>query len=43
MTMWFNSGAGHDVWVEAVSNMWRETLGIEELSSSNSRSRSTCR
>ena len=31
MTMWFNSGAGHDVWVEAVSNMWRETLGIEEF------------
>jgi ABC-type oligopeptide transport system substrate-binding subunit len=31
MTMWFNSGAGHDVWVEAVSNRWRETLGIEEF------------
>jgi len=31
MTMWFNSGAGHDDWVEAVSNMWRDTLGIEEI------------
>jgi ABC-type transport system substrate-binding protein len=31
MTIWFNSGAGHDAWVEAVSNMWRETLGIEDI------------
>ncbi len=31
MTIWFNSGAGHDDWVEAVSNMWRETLGVEEI------------
>lgn len=30
MTIWFNSGAGHEDWVEAVSNMWRDTLGIEE-------------
>ncbi len=31
MTMWFNSGAGHDAWVEAVSNMWRETFGMEDI------------
>jgi len=31
MTVWFNSGSGHDLWVEAASNMWRETLGIEEF------------
>jgi ABC-type oligopeptide transport system substrate-binding subunit len=31
MTMWFNSGSGHDLWVEAVSNMWRETFGMEEF------------
>jgi ABC-type oligopeptide transport system substrate-binding subunit len=31
MTIWFNSGAGHDEWIEAVANMWRETLGIEEI------------
>jgi oligopeptide transport system substrate-binding protein len=29
MTVWFNSGAGHDAWVEAVVNMWAETLGID--------------
>lgn len=31
MTIWFNSGAGHDAWVEAVSNMWRDNLGITEF------------
>lgn len=31
MTLYFNSGAGHEEWVEAVSNQWRETLGIEEF------------
>ena len=31
MTLWFNSGAGHDAWVEAVSNMWRDNLGIAEF------------
>ena len=31
MTIWFNSGAGHDAWVEAVSNMWRDNLGIQEF------------
>lgn len=29
ITVWFNSGAGHDAWVEAVVNMWSETLGID--------------
>ena len=29
ITVWFNSGAGHDAWVEAVINMWAETLGID--------------
>lgn len=31
MTVWFNSGAGHDEWIEAVANMWRSTLGIEDI------------
>ena len=31
MTVWFNSGAGHEDWVEAVTNMWRETLGISDF------------
>ena len=29
ITVWFNSGAAHDAWVEAVVNMWAETLGID--------------
>jgi len=29
ITVWFNSGAGHDAWVEAVVNMWGENLGID--------------
>ncbi|MDP8928519.1 MAG: ABC transporter substrate-binding protein [Actinomycetota bacterium] len=32
MTIWFNSGAGHDAWVEAVANMWRQHLGISDIS-----------
>ncbi len=32
ITVWFNSGAGHDAWVEAVVNMWTETLGIDPAS-----------
>jgi oligopeptide transport system substrate-binding protein len=31
MTMYFNSGAGHDEWVEAVANQWSETLGIDDV------------
>lgn len=27
--LWFNAGAGHDAWVQAVGNQWRENLGIE--------------
>jgi ABC-type transport system substrate-binding protein len=32
ITVWFNSGAGHEQWVEAVTNMWSETLGIDPTS-----------
>lgn len=28
-SFWFNSGAGHEDWVEAVTNMWAENLGID--------------
>jgi ABC-type transport system substrate-binding protein len=31
MTLWFNSGAGHEEWMEAVSNQLRENLGISEI------------
>lgn len=31
MTVWFNAGGGHDEWVNAVANQWRQTLGIEEI------------
>jgi peptide/nickel transport system substrate-binding protein/oligopeptide transport system substrate-binding protein len=27
--VWFNGGAGHEAWVEAVTNNWRDNLGIE--------------
>ncbi|MGY1914505.1 peptide ABC transporter substrate-binding protein [Blastococcus sp. SYSU DS0973] len=27
--VWFNAGAGHDAWVQAVGNQWRENLGVE--------------
>ena len=29
ITVWFNTGGGHEEWVEAVANMWRQTLGVE--------------
>lgn len=29
VTVWFNEGAGHDAWVEAVVNQWAQTLGID--------------
>lgn len=32
LTVYFNSGAGHEDWVEAVSNQWQEHLGIENVS-----------
>jgi len=31
MTIWFNSGADHEDWIEAVSNQLRQNLGIEEI------------
>jgi len=27
--LWFNSGAGHDAWMEAVGNQLRENLGVD--------------
>jgi ABC-type transport system substrate-binding protein len=27
--LWFNAGAGHEVWIEAVGNQLRENLGVE--------------
>ena len=32
LTVYFNSGAGHDEWVEAVAGQWRDNLGIEDIS-----------
>lgn len=29
ITLWVNSGAGNDQWVQAVGNMWRETFGVD--------------
>lgn len=31
VVMWFNSGASHELWIEAIANMWRNTLGIEDI------------
>jgi len=31
LTLWFNSGADHDVWIEAVANQLRDNLGIEDI------------
>ena len=31
LTLWFNSGAGHEKWMEAVSNQLRENLGIQDI------------
>jgi len=31
LTVWFNTGGGHEEWVEAVANMWRNTLGIGDI------------
>ncbi len=27
--VWFNAGGGHETWVEAVVNMWSNTLGLD--------------
>jgi oligopeptide transport system substrate-binding protein len=29
ITLWFNSGGGHENWMEAVVNMWNQNLGID--------------
>ena len=31
LTLWFNSGAGHEEWMEAVANQLRENLGIQDI------------
>lgn len=31
LTLWFNSGAGHEKWMEAVSNQLRQNLGIKSI------------
>ena len=31
LTLWFNSGAGHDQWMNAVSNQLRQHLGIADI------------
>ncbi|KGN42951.1 peptide ABC transporter substrate-binding protein [Knoellia aerolata] len=31
LTLWFNSGAGHEKWMEAVSNQLRTNLGITDV------------
>lgn len=31
LTLWFNSGADHEAWMEAVSNQLRQNLGIEDI------------
>jgi peptide/nickel transport system substrate-binding protein/oligopeptide transport system substrate-binding protein len=31
MTLWLNSGAGHEDWMEAVAGQLRQNLGIEEI------------
>jgi ABC-type oligopeptide transport system substrate-binding subunit len=31
LTLWFNSGAGHEKWMEAISNQLRQNLGIQKV------------
>jgi oligopeptide transport system substrate-binding protein len=31
LVVWFNTGGGHEEWVEAVANMWRNTLGVQDI------------
>ena len=31
VVIWFNTGGSHEDWVEAVANMWRNVLGIGEI------------
>jgi oligopeptide transport system substrate-binding protein len=31
LTIWFNNDGGHEQWIEAVANQWRQNLGIENI------------
>ncbi|WP_131105662.1 peptide ABC transporter substrate-binding protein [Ornithinimicrobium sufpigmenti] len=31
LTIWYNSGAGHEEWTEAVANMWQQHLPIDSV------------
>lgn len=31
LVLWFNSGAGHELWMEAVANQLRQNLGIQQI------------
>jgi oligopeptide transport system substrate-binding protein len=31
LRIWFNNDGGHEGWIEAVSNQWRQNLGIEDI------------
>jgi oligopeptide transport system substrate-binding protein len=31
LSIWFNNDGGHEEWIEAVSNQWRQNLGIENV------------
>ena len=31
LTLWFNAGGGHEEWMEAVANSYRDIFGIEEI------------
>lgn len=32
LVIWFNSGAGHEAWTEAVANQWQQNLPIDNIS-----------
>ena len=34
--LWFNAGAGHDAWIEAVGNQLRENLGVDYVCTATS-------
>ena len=31
LTLWFNAGGGHEEWMEAIANSYRDIFGIEEI------------
>jgi len=31
LTLWFNAGGGHEDWMDAIANSYREIFGIEEI------------